>query len=669
MALDIPTLAIIESLILITLVIALFMQYRVNKTYQGIGWWLAGTALLSAGSIFTYFFVIKPLELLARIANPLIVLGYLFIYIGIVRYFEQKENRRLLAVAYGLFLLWYYYFMFVHNDISGRAVVISTVTALIGLGTAYTLIMNKDRLLSDSIRFTASSFLIYGLFMAARAVYTLMMPPILSYAEFVQIPFHFFAYVVPILASTLWTFGLIIMVNQRLNAEIRLEKEKMQLVFNTSPDAALITRLADGLVIDANNGFSVLTGHARHEIIGSTTIEISMWHDSFDRSALVSMLLEQGSCENREFLFRRKDGSPFDGVISARIITIHGAPHIVSVVRNITDQKVAERALRESEDTYRSILNASPDDITITDLEARILMVSPAAKKIFGYPADYQGFEGTHLLDYIVPEDAERARANILHMYQGGTTIPNEYRGIRRDGTLFDIEVNSGFIRNAEGQPVKMVFIVRNISERKQTEQQIQKLVQQLEIERNAAQLSSRTDSLTGLANRRCFDETLNTEFFRLKRSGAPLSLILLDVDHFKKYNDYYGHLAGDDCLRQLGAVLKIIPERSADIAARYGGEEFVVILPETEGAGAEEMAEYIRKAVEALAIPHADSETAPWVTVSLGVVTIHASGFTSPEQVLVLADQEMYRAKQKGRNQVSARSGGQQTSPALSVK
>ena len=231
---------------------------------------------------------------------------------------------------------------------------------------------------------------------------------------------------------------------------------------------------------------------------------------------------------------------------------------------------------------------------------------------------------GTQLLDYIVPEDRESARANILLMFKGEYAGPNEYHGIRQDGSIFNIEVNSGIIHGANGQPVKMVFIVRDISERKQADQQIQQLVRQLEIERNKAQVDANTDSLTGLANRRYFDEAFNKEVHRLKRSGTPLSLIMLDVDHFKKFNDSYGHLAGDDCLRRIGMTLRTYIGRATDIVARYGGEEFVVILADTDQNGAVTVAERIRKAVEALAIPHSGSDIAKTVTVSLGVVTVY---------------------------------------------
>ena len=407
-------------------------------------------------------------------------------------------------------------------------------------------------------------------------------------------------------------------------------------------------------IVNVNLGFSELTGYTRDEVIGDSTLKISIWHNRVDQQLFMASLMTKEFVKTRNLSSNAKMKVQFVGTISARIFTIHAKRHIISVIHDITERKRTEEALIENEEKYRSILNASPDDITITDLEGNLLMVSPAAKKMFGYEPNFDGYEGMRLVDFIVPEDHERAQSNIRLMYQGGHLMPNEYRGVRKDQSIFDIEVNSGFVRNENGQPTKMVFIVRDITERKQSEQKIQELVQQLEIERNTAQFNSITDSLTGLANRRYFDEALRTEFYRLKRSGSTLSLIMLDVDHFKKFNDNYGHLAGDDCLRQIGTTLKTIVGRAPDIVARYGGEEFVVILPETEAIGAETLAERIRKAVEELAIPHSASDIAEYVTVSLGVVTVYTTGLASPEQVVVMADEALYCAKKGGRNRIA---------------
>lgn len=198
-----------------------------------------------------------------------------------------------------------------------------------------------------------------------------------------------------------------------------------------------------------------------------------------------------------------------------------------------------------------------------------------------------------------------------------------------------------------------MVFIVRDMTERKLAEQQIKALVQQLEIEKNAAQLNSMTDSLTGLSNRRYFDVVLNTEFYRLKRSKATLSLIMLDIDHFKKFNDTYGHLTGDECLKQIGNTLKVIVGRTADTVARFGEEEFIVILPETDVHGAINVAERIRSGVESLQINHSASDTAPYVTVSLGVVSVNPANVLTPTHIVETADKALYAAKNNGRNRM----------------
>ena len=160
-------------------------------------------------------------------------------------------------------------------------------------------------------------------------------------------------------------------------------------------------------------------------------------------------------------------------------------------------------------------------------------------------------------------------------------------------------------------------------------------------------------DGLTGIANRRRFDETMVREWRRCVRSHLPLSLIILDVDHFKAYNDQYGHQAGDECLRLVAEVLSDHARRPSDLVARYGGEEFVCLLPETDGPGATRVAEGFRTAVAGRRIPHAQSPVAPHVTISLGVATLIPSPEGTPEQLAEMADQLLYRAKRSGRNRV----------------
>ena len=163
----------------------------------------------------------------------------------------------------------------------------------------------------------------------------------------------------------------------------------------------------------------------------------------------------------------------------------------------------------------------------------------------------------------------------------------------------------------------------------------------------------SLTDGLTGLPNRRQFDLTLQREWHAAQRNRYPLTLVFLDVDHFKNYNDNYGHPAGDICLRRIGAVLTMVSKRAQDLPARYGGEEFVVLLPHTDQEQGRQLAEGIRQDVEDLAIPHDYSEAANVVTISLGVASLTPDRGHHPDDLVALADQALYAAKQGGRNRV----------------
>ncbi|MDH4100872.1 MAG: PleD family two-component system response regulator [Nitrospirota bacterium] len=158
-------------------------------------------------------------------------------------------------------------------------------------------------------------------------------------------------------------------------------------------------------------------------------------------------------------------------------------------------------------------------------------------------------------------------------------------------------------------------------------------------------------DGLTGISNRRQFDRRIEEEWRRASRNGELLSLILIDIDFFKKYNDHYGHLAGDDCLKQVAETLASSLKRPGDAVARYGGEEFACILPQTDAEGVNKLAETLRQAVANLRIPHAASTVTDHVTLSLGVATCSPTPATSPESLVTAADKMLYMAKEEGRN------------------
>ena len=172
------------------------------------------------------------------------------------------------------------------------------------------------------------------------------------------------------------------------------------------------------------------------------------------------------------------------------------------------------------------------------------------------------------------------------------------------------------------------------------------------EANRKIGDIASR-DALTGLYNRRHFDESLNREYSRLQRTGRPLSLVMADIDYFKDYNDTYGHQAGDECLKAVAEILRNAGSRGGDMAARYGGEEFVLILPDTDARGAKVIADQVQRYMRGMALEHESSKVAEIVTLSLGVATAVPDRSMPPAQLVEAADRALYQSKADGRNRV----------------
>lgn len=322
-------------------------------------------------------------------------------------------------------------------------------------------------------------------------------------------------------------------------------------------------------------------------------------------------------------------------VVSAMVILL------VRLHRELARRRVLEEAARASEATFRLLAENSSDIVSRLDVKGRRLYVSPAVERVLGRPV--ADLIGRSVLDDVAPADLPGVQEAMARLRAGESEVRVEYRALRPDGLMVWLETSARATLNLRsGEPDGVVAVARDVTERKALEERLASL--------------ARTDGLTGLANRRTFDGALATEWRRARRDGAPLSLLLLDIDRFKLFNDTYGHPAGDTCLRTVAEAVAAAVHRPGDLVARYGGEEIAVLLPGTSTDGAVAVAEQVRAAIEAIGIVHVANLPLSVVTASIGVATAlpTANPDLLAEALVAAADTALYAAKKSGRNRVA---------------
>lgn len=467
------------------------------------------------------------------------------------------------------------------------------------------------------------------------------------------------------LAGVLLTWGIFVQVTRKMGSliirladtNVRLHESNQDLAFQKlALDEHNIVSVADahGNITAVNDKFCEVSRYSSEELLGQNhrLLKSGQQPDALfdDLWATISA----GKVWHGEICNRRKDGSfywvastilPFvgeDGLpsryVSVRtdITAIKEAQLVLERSRDELEQRVQTRTreLAEREDVLRSITRAVQDAVIMLDPAGLVTYWNPAAGHMFGF-AETETV-GRNLHDLIVPErDLERAHAGFLHFVASGegpaigrtTTLQAKHR----NGDEFPVDVSLSAIK-LHGQ-WNAVGILRDATERVKTEERLQQL--------------ATTDTLTGICNRRCFDETLEREVSRAARLSSPLSLILFDVDFFKRINDTFGHPTGDQVLAQLaGAVGGTI--RAIDLFARWGGEEFAILLPGSDLNAGRLLAEKLRGMLEKQPFANVGQ-----VTCSFGVAE-YAPG-DDMDGLIKKADLSLYHAKSSGRNRVEA--------------
>jgi diguanylate cyclase (GGDEF)-like protein/PAS domain S-box-containing protein len=421
-------------------------------------------------------------------------------------------------------------------------------------------------------------------------------------------------------------------LTEQKHAEAVLKQSEREYrgLFENAHDAILILAPEDEVVLDANAAACKLYGFTREEFVGMSARQISK--DPERLSLSDAMLLEGGGTIQFETVQYRKDGSEIALEITAAMVDYKGRRAYLSINRDVTERRRADEALRASEQKYRLLMEGATDGVVIIDREANYIEANDMACKTLGYSREE--LLTLNMQQVIAPEElAIQSLMDDRRAARKGMLI--ERTLVRKDGTHISVEISARLLDDGSVQA-----IVRDVTERKRAEEALHVMATQ--------------DALTGLLNRREMDRVLQEEVTRCRRYERPVSLLMIDIDHFKSVNDRYGHKVGDEVLRWIGGIFRS-DVRSTDRVARYGGEEIVVILPETGDMEACRVAERFRSLVAAqpftYTTPGGETLTIP-ITISLGVAELPGDALT-PDALVVAADESLYSAKRSGRNRV----------------
>lgn len=314
---------------------------------------------------------------------------------------------------------------------------------------------------------------------------------------------------------------------------------------------------------------------------------------------------------------------------------------------DMSDQPFSQDKLAgtlEEDQIYKTLLESTlaiPWKIDWATKEYRY--VGPQIEKLLGWlPSSWKSVEDWATRMH--PEDRARIVDMCVAQSIAGIDHEADYRALTASGNYIWVREVVHVVRDAEDKTESLVGFMFDISERKKQEQELERLRTQLEE-------YSYQDGLTGIANRRLFNELFHREWLSAIREQRPLSMIMFDIDYFKNYNDHYGHIQGDACLQEVAKILKSSLSRPRDVVARFGGEEFVMILPDTSAESVAELANRILQNIRDAHIEHAQSPIAPHVTISMGVKTAVIEPTDDKIKFLHDLDRALYRAKRAGRN------------------
>ena len=404
------------------------------------------------------------------------------------------------------------------------------------------------------------------------------------------------------------------------------------------------------------SGRSEIYSQPAREINSSSAWEALVHPDDRARvHSAVDAALATGTGFRERFRVAGKGGTTLWILGYGKVIQAPGQPmRLAGVNVDVSDWV---EALVASEARFTATFEQAAVGIAHVAPDGTWLNVNHRCLEIVGYSKE-QLLQLT-FADITHPDDLEADWALVRELLDGTrTTYSMEKRYFRKDQRLVWVNLTVSLVRKPDGTADYFISVIEDITARKRIETERDGLICQLEerVRERTAELErlSLSDPLTGIANRRCFDQCLEAEWDRAVRTRQPLSIVLIDIDYLKQFNDSAGHAAADDALKAVASCLKEIAQRSTDLAARLGGDEFVLVLPDTNTEGALRIANSMQDMVKGLDVRNPGSLISSRLTVSQGVATSVPSSKGNWKSLLLEADRALYRAKQMGRARVA---------------
>ncbi|AZN35838.1 diguanylate cyclase domain-containing protein [Iodobacter ciconiae] len=469
-------------------------------------------------------------------------------------------------------------------------------------------------------------------------------------------------------------------ISQRKRSELALAAFSglQQAILDSAGSAIIVTDLSNTIRL-FNRAAEKMLGYQASELIAKETPAL------FHQAPVAKALIDEFESElgeklpddadvfsiqaklyiQRDWIYQHRDGHVFPVELTMNVVRNQNdeITGYMGIANDISVRKLAEIKLQQNESHTLAILDSLHDCVLSVGADGLILAANPAALKIFSYD-NLSGKSLSLLFPRLGKMNSQQDLAQEIFVCLGvDTQGVSEVIAINREGVEILMDMALAIVEVED----KHIYIItlHDLTQHKLDEQKMQETIEELEavqasLSGSHEQLSqanqelsrlAHLDGLTGIANRRLFDQTLVQEWARAARSGECLALAMLDVDYFKRYNDHFGHQVGDECLKHVAATIASALHRPGDFVARYGGEEFVLILPGTDQTGAVQVVETVLEQVRHLSIAHQTSDVAKVVTLSAGIAVLLPLQGIDPYYLVQAADRALYQAKNQGRN------------------